>query len=281
MSLNNDYAIGPGSNEVMHVLHPRLKHRNLWRGCVGAWAPCLGPSGTTLRDNSGRGNHGTLTSMDPATDWSVSGGAYSLDFDGVNDHVLVQDASVYTIGSGGFTVSAWVVLQNTTFTGGVISKRTGFASEDEWNIVYRGDGAETNMGGDKAFAFRINSTSGVAGYRIPGVVTSQWYHVLATSTSAGFATLYVNGVAGSVTGTRAPSADTASTLKIGAMNAASGLWNGKIDDLMIHNRVLSFSEISLLAKRRGIAYETIQRRSRKAAAATGNRRRRLLLTGTN
>ena len=53
----------------------------LWRGCVGAWCPSLGPTGLTLRDWSGFGNHGTLTNMDPGTDWVLSGGRYALDFD--------------------------------------------------------------------------------------------------------------------------------------------------------------------------------------------------------
>ena len=41
-------------------------------GLQGWWCPSLDDAGngtTTLTDLSGNGNHGTLTNMDPATDW--------------------------------------------------------------------------------------------------------------------------------------------------------------------------------------------------------------------
>jgi hypothetical protein len=41
----------------------------LWRGCVGAWNPGLGPTGLRLYDWSPYRNHGTLTNMDAGTDW--------------------------------------------------------------------------------------------------------------------------------------------------------------------------------------------------------------------
>jgi hypothetical protein len=62
-------------------------HADLWDGVVGYWAPCLGPTGTRLHDLSRWNNWGTLTNMDPPTDWVIDGGQYALDFDGVNDFV--------------------------------------------------------------------------------------------------------------------------------------------------------------------------------------------------
>jgi len=47
----------------------------------------MGVTGATLYDVSGRGNHGTLTNMDPATDWVGSPDGWALDFDGSNDHI--------------------------------------------------------------------------------------------------------------------------------------------------------------------------------------------------
>ena len=60
---------------------------NLWTGLVGAWSPPLGPTGLTLFDQSGYGNDGTLTNMDPATDWMMTEKGWALDFDGSNDYV--------------------------------------------------------------------------------------------------------------------------------------------------------------------------------------------------
>ena len=59
----------------------------LWDGVIGAWCPSLGPTGSRFHDFSRYGNWGTLTNMDPPTDWVVDGGQYSLDFDNTNDYV--------------------------------------------------------------------------------------------------------------------------------------------------------------------------------------------------
>jgi hypothetical protein len=63
-----------------------------WEGLVGLWAPALGPTGNALFDLSGRNNHGTLTNMDPATDWVGSPYGGALDFDGIDDHILVPSS---------------------------------------------------------------------------------------------------------------------------------------------------------------------------------------------
>lgn len=60
---------------------------SLLDGLVGAWVPALGPTAGVLLDRSAYSNHGTLTNMDPSTDWQASGGGWCLDFDGSNDYV--------------------------------------------------------------------------------------------------------------------------------------------------------------------------------------------------
>ena len=83
------------------------EYPELWRGLVGAWSPCLNPrGGTTLYDLSGRGNYGTLTNMDPATDWVTSGGKTALDFDGSNDRVEISDSASISF-SGQFGIVCW------------------------------------------------------------------------------------------------------------------------------------------------------------------------------
>lgn len=54
----------------------------LWDGLIGLWAPFLGPTGEMLFDWSGYQNDGTLTNMDPATDWVGSSRGWALDFNG-------------------------------------------------------------------------------------------------------------------------------------------------------------------------------------------------------
>jgi len=42
--------------------------------------------GFTVYDKSGKGNDGTLTNMDPTSDWVTGKYGYGLDFDGVDDY---------------------------------------------------------------------------------------------------------------------------------------------------------------------------------------------------
>jgi hypothetical protein len=79
---------------------------NLWDGVVGYWAPCLGPTGTRLHDVSRGNNWGTLTNMDAATDWVISGGQYALDFDATDDYVDIGTRQYLSSGSAA-TVAWW------------------------------------------------------------------------------------------------------------------------------------------------------------------------------
>jgi len=76
---------------------------------VGAWAPSVSQwGGTILRDLSGQGNHGTLTNMDPATDWVTSGGYGALDFDGSDDLVTTNLLSLPNLHQFSFVAWAFV-----------------------------------------------------------------------------------------------------------------------------------------------------------------------------
>jgi len=84
----------------------------LWDGVVGAWAPCLGPTGLRLHDHSRGMRWGTLTNMDAATDWLVTAGQYALDFDGVDDYIPLS-GNLFS-GLSAFTVSMWARPRTTT-----------------------------------------------------------------------------------------------------------------------------------------------------------------------
>jgi len=66
-------------------------------------------SGTSAKDSSGKDNHGTLTSMDSATDWVGGKYGYALDFDGDDDYVLLSsNLSSYS----DFTLGAWIKMNS-------------------------------------------------------------------------------------------------------------------------------------------------------------------------
>ena len=78
---------------------------------VAVWCPSrdtLGNGTTTLTDLVGSSN-GTLTNMDPATDWvsdTDAGGIRALDFDGSDDFVSLGNTTSLT--STAFSVSFWM-----------------------------------------------------------------------------------------------------------------------------------------------------------------------------
>jgi hypothetical protein len=87
--------------------------RNILQGLVGVWCPSLGPSGYTLLDRSGGGNHGVLTNMDAASDWVGTPGGWALDFDGSNDWINIpRPRQIASTGVTHYTVSYWVKLRS-------------------------------------------------------------------------------------------------------------------------------------------------------------------------
>ena len=67
---------------------PGRNGHELWGGCVGYW-PLWESVGTNAMDLSGNGNNGTLTGMDPPTDWVVDVKGICLNFDASDDNVSV------------------------------------------------------------------------------------------------------------------------------------------------------------------------------------------------
>lgn len=223
----------------------------LWKGLVGAWVPSLGVTGGTLRDVSRRGNHGTLTNMDPATDWQVSGG-WSLDFDGSNDYVAVGSHQWSETPN---TISLWV---RPTTTG---------ANQ------YLFDG-----GTSSAFGFgvsiRIMNTRQIrywsynANFNVTTAATvsaGKWYHI-AGSFDGSTSRVFINGaLAGSRTGDSLDSVT--GSYRIASSQILGGPANGKMDDVRFFQRALTPAEIKTLATERGIGLTRKRRRVYSVTAA--------------
>lgn len=237
----------------------QAKYPSLWRGCVGAWSMGLGPTGATLRDWSGMRNHGTLTNMDPATDWVVSDGQYALDFDGTDDYVEITDR---TPSGTPYSISVWAsadVLDNTQ------DQITN--SNNKFQIGVADPGMIYSYAPDYYVAWSVTWT------------LNTWGHHAFTIDHDVFLP-YFNGVNRGVFSTTSISSGTGTLYLARYYNLVyGGNWfNGRIDDVRIYNRVLSPQEIKLLSLRRGIAYETVPHRvSYEVAAAAAVTRHPMLL----
>lgn len=235
----------------------RPLYPELWRGCVGAWAPYLGPTGLILRDWSAYKNHGTLTNMDAATDWVVSQGRYALDVDGSNDYVDCGTRLSQLDGAGEFTMCFWGRRRssNAPLT---VGKRSGS------NFILIAPWIDGNV------YFEISPN-------FPSVAsnTTTWLHygmTLKQGTIRG----YINGV--EVVAGAGPA-----TLPSAAANYVMGLEQGVmrysdgwLEEMRVYSRAMTANEFRRLASRQGIAYEFAPRR-RSSSAVQFNRRRRLLV----
>jgi hypothetical protein len=227
----------------------------LWRGCVGAWNPGLGPTGLRLYDWSPYRNHGTLTNMDAGTDWVRSQGRHALDFDGVDDRVETFDIASRCAQS--VSVSWWQLPRNpfnstndgfgalnrAAFTQGISPPAFGIMHFSNNNIFA---GFENSFGD-----FRVVVANSATIWSQTAL-----HHWCLTARNNGLTSLYVNGLPlGTVANTRIvyPS----SVLSIGGNGRQ---FSGAITDFAIFDRVLSPNEIRLLATRPGIAYELAPRR---------------------
>ena len=216
-------------------------------GAVGKWELNEG-TGTTAADTGSGGNNGTLTpnptggptwSTDVPQWWRQDRHTWALSFDGTNDYVQVAAAGsgpLAAIGTGDFTVSAWVKNLNSGSYTQIISNWsvTGFhflkTTTGNRLGAYVGDNVEIRCD-------FVMPTDGV------------WTHCVVTRQS-GTVKLYADGAERSiVTGnnTGRTGSLSASVTRIGANPGGSQVWSGGIKDVRIYDSALSASDIAKLA----------------------------------
>ncbi len=231
---------------------------------VGRWVPSAGATGFRLVDRSGRSNHGTLTNMDPASDWVASGGKLALDFDGSDDHVNTGN---WSNSLTRISVSAWVRPTSGT--------RQDFVSK--WGsinyqyVLLQGVTASR-------FQFYISTTSSNAigsGDSTTVISAGVWYHVVGTYDGS-TVRLFVNGLLENSTSHSGNlSASTQNNL-IG--KSGDALFAGQLDDVTIFNTALTANEVREIY-RLGRGYGVFPEPDfDEGFGAAFNRRRRVLLT---
>lgn len=253
----------------MYPLIGEPAYPELWRQCSCALGASLGPTGLTIRDWSGRANHGTFTNMD-GSDWVLNGGRYALDLLGsANQWVQVSSsAGQLTLGQA-FSIACWCrpTAAGTSVGRGIIEK---YYTVAEPYISYGLQFFNTTV--NSRFALSIGNGTGVGSYvNLEATNASSlnvWHHVCGTYDGATMR-IYVNGVLEN-------SNSIAATIVYNTQPLAIGRWlgntletegfTGQVDDIRIYSRPLSGNEIRLLASRRGIAYELAPRRRGRLAA---------------
>ena len=249
---------------------------SLWRGCVGSWAPCLGPTGVTLRDWSGFGRHSALTNMDPASDWIASGGRYALDVDGTNDYLLAATPQSVLINAIEFWWQPRTTITSATSEQDILHLR----QSSDWYVAL---GASTALVTGEYFTIRDSSGSFATSVADGGSITSGTLHhfLLSWSTTDARYNIWIDGVQKTLTAAAGGHARqvTANLMCFGAYYNAgtpNTFSNGVFGGLSLWTQPMH-QFVSLLGSRRGIANDLAPRRRSAAAVPAFNRRRRLLI----
>ena len=245
----------------------QAKYPELWDGIDGAWYPGAGASGTRLYDLSGRDNHGTLTS---GPTWADRQGGKAISFDGVDDFVQAPSTPA---------ASSFSVVTHLTINVGAAAMR--IAGNYSGGTV-RGWGLFVDAGSLLNFfifgaAGTVNTAAGV----VPRGVSVCLAVVYSFSGSTCTKRQYIDGVLVDTAAGAVGSISTASAfLQIGKYNSAvSLLFAGSVHEFLEYDRALSDTEINLLARRPGIAYELAARKVYSLPSALSSARLRRILTG--
>ena len=130
--------------------------------------------------------------------FSVADGEWSNYFDGTGDYLSFADNAAFDLGSGAFTLEAWINMTDVT------------PSKAEWIIcqwqsdTHNSWGFRVETNGALNFYYSTDgNNSAIVGSASPGLVANTWHHI-AVVRSSNTVTIYVDGVSkasGTVTAT--------------------------------------------------------------------------------
>lgn len=205
-------------------------------------------SGTTATDSSSTANHGT-TSGSPtlgATGPGGAGPALAYTLDGVDDYVSIPDHASYSmVTTNGLSIAFWVKRLNLSpaARGAVFSKFS--AGTYEYAVFLTTTGVpQIEITDSGAADTTITATTGIS--------DSNWHHVVLTfgltSSTAGTAKFYLDGVLDKSTSFTTPNAmtNTTAAVTLGQRNSSNWL-NAGLCGVGVYNRVLTLTEIEYLA----------------------------------
>ncbi len=216
-------------------------------GLVGHWTfdgPTI--SGTTVTDQSGNGNNGTLVNGPTKAIGKVGQG---MVFSRSLDQYINAGSNTSFDDMDTMTIAAWVKPQTSAFVNTANFARKGTSDVLGWNL-----GLWSGYSNDVVFNRSFSGTDGFW-YTTANPINKadEWYFVVVTYNSNSVSNdpkMYVNGVSipvtklGPPTGT--PDSDASGDVMIAGRPDGSRNFDGSIDDVRIYNRILSAAEVEQL-----------------------------------
>ncbi len=223
---------------------------NLWRGNV-AYYPLWMGAGPTAYDLSPYRNDGTLTGMDPPTDWvNDTEVGMALDFFG-NDYISIPDKSILDL-DGGLSIAALVNLASNpgALTDLIVGKtNTGSSAGGGWGLVQAG----TNEGQNQIALFLFDGAAPSPSFITTAAITpSEWVHIVATwdgTMAAGSIHIYFNGIDQAGTERNYGTMLLNNALVVNIMGSTGGTIQntGRVAELGIWTRPISAGEVAFPA----------------------------------
>jgi hypothetical protein len=187
-ALSQPRAIAPPFGAPVDSRHP------LVAGLRGWW-PLNEGFGDVAHDISGRGRHGSLVNMSPASDWTIEPVAgRCLTFGGTNQYIDVQHE---TIDAGDFTCAMRFRLSSYTTNEGTrlicIADREDTGNSREWLITWEGRGSQSPTDALEANLDRISNENQEIKSPAAAIADNRWHHLAYTLRSNVEHTLYLDG----------------------------------------------------------------------------------------
>lgn len=203
---------------------------SLCRGLVGYWL-FNEYGGNYAEDSSGFSKPGVLTNGPLFTNFGHRG--RSIKFDGSNDYVVCTNNDQTRNFTGAFTLSAWIYVMGFDGTGfgQIIMKNT--TNSNYYGLVVQGT----------TLYFQCNAFTQTAANTIS---LNTWYHVVGYRNTLNQLRTVVNGVLLANSGSNSTSVTSTSDINIGRDPINGRYFNGYIQNVTIHNRLLTENEILTL-----------------------------------
>ncbi len=195
--------------------------------------------GSVASDSSANDFDGTLIGMDDS-DWVLGNSGNALDFDGLDDHVVVDNIFAEIAGRD-LTISAWV-------------KAPAVNTAHQFMVsinISNGDGNRLLLG-TQANSDTLSMFE--SGWRDTGttIVDGTWHHIAyVLNDSSNTITIYVGGsdvLSFASTASIAASDVFSLGQEYDAPMATGDFYSGQLDDVRIYDRALSEAEIAILAQ---------------------------------
>lgn len=213
------------------------KHSDLFTDLVAYWPMDDDATSTPVLDVSGADHSAILQGGKTTADVHVTGqiGTGAFSYDGVNDYVEDDDAfwdDIFKTGIA-WSISFWCQPTSAAKDAMLIYK----VADPKYFYLKWDDSSEE---------WRVSLNDGTNSVYVTKAAadpTASWHHIVVTYDGAGDLRMYIDGVAGTQgkTGTGIPDFGTTANLIIGNSD-----YEGKMDAVMVWERVISAAEITLL-----------------------------------